>query len=131
MVHLRLNDPDTSRNKYINYITALPQYADCEQARHRLLQLAAQVQPVMKSHGFQINSLEEFQWNREFAGRNWNNGETVELVLRRQDGSFAPLQWVLMVFCHELAHIKFMNHIPSQHGKLDRELRNECRELQS
>lgn len=130
MVHLRLNDPDTSRNKHINYITALPQYADCEQARHRLQQLAAQVQPVMKQHGFQINSLEEFQWNREFAGRNWNNGETVELVLRRQDGSFAPLQWVLMVFCHELAHIKYMNHIPSQHGKLDRELRNECRELQ-
>ncbi len=131
MVHLRLNDPDTSRNKQINYITALPRYADSEQARHRLLQLAAQVQPVMKSHGFQINSLEEFEWNREFAGRNWNNGETVELVLRRQDGSFAPLQWVLMVFCHELAHIKYMNHIPSQHGKLDRELRNECRELQA
>ncbi len=85
----------------------------------------------MKKHGFQINSLEEFEWNREFAGRNWNNGETVELVLRRQDGSFAPLQWVLMVFCHELAHIKYMNHIPSQHGKLDRELRGECRELQS
>lgn len=131
MVHLRLNDPDTSRNKNINYVTALPQYADCEQARHRLLQLAAQVHPVMKAHGFQINSLEEFEWNREFAGRNWNNGETVELVLRRQDGSFAPLQWVLMVFCHELAHIKYMNHIPSQHGKLDRELRNECRNLQA
>ncbi|KAJ1034849.1 hypothetical protein NDA13_001103 [Ustilago tritici] len=131
MVHLRLNHPDTSRNRCINYITALPQYADCEQARHRLLRLAAQVQPVMKKHGFQINSLEEFEWNREFAGRNWNNGETVELVLRRQDGSFAPLQWVLMVFCHELAHIKYMNHISSQHGKLDTELRNECRELQS
>lgn len=131
MVHLRLNDPDTSRNKHINYITALPQYADSEQARHRLLQLAAQVQPVMKKHGFQINSLEEFEWNREFAGRNWNNGEIVELVLRRQDGSFAPLQWVLMVFCHELAHIKYMNHIPSQHGKLDRDLRNACRDLQA
>ncbi|TKY89727.1 hypothetical protein EX895_001512 [Sporisorium graminicola] len=131
MVHLRLNDPDTSRNQHINYITALPQYANHEQARHRLQQLAAQVQPVMKKHGFQINSLEEFEWNREFAGRNWNNGETVELVLRRQDGSFAPLQWVLMVFCHELAHIKYMNHIPSQHGKLDRELRDHCRQLQA
>ncbi|CDR99721.1 uncharacterized protein SPSC_05284 [Sporisorium scitamineum] len=131
MVHLRLNDPDTSRNKHINYITALPQYANHEQAHHRLQQLAAQVQPVMRKHGFQINSLEEFEWNCEFAGRNWNNGETVELVLRRQDGSFAPLQWVLMVFCHELAHIKYMNHIPSQHGKLDRELRDHCRQLQA
>ncbi|PWY97064.1 WLM-domain-containing protein [Testicularia cyperi] len=131
MVHLRLNDPDTSRNKHINYITALPHYDDHEEARHRLFQLAAQVQPVMKTHGFQINSLEEYEWNREFAGRNWNNGETVELILRRQDGSFAPLQWVLMVFCHELAHIKYMNHIPSQHGKLDRELRQECRQLQA
>ncbi|EST04655.1 hypothetical protein PSEUBRA_006415 [Kalmanozyma brasiliensis GHG001] len=130
MVHLRLNDPDTSRNKHINYITSLPQYSDRDAAHHRLQQLAAQVQPVMKKHGFAINSLEEFEWNREFAGRNWNNGETVELVLRRQDGSFAPLQWVLMVFCHELAHIKYMNHIPSQHGKLDKELRAECRELQ-
>lgn len=131
MVHLRLNDPDTSRNRHINYITVLPQYADHEEARQRLLQLAAQVKPVMKAHGFQINSLEEYEWNREFAGRNWNNGETVELILRRQNGSFAPLQWVLMVFCHELAHIKYMNHIPSQHGKLDSELRAECRQLQS
>ena len=60
----------------------------------------------------------------------WNNGENIELVLRRQDGSFAPLQWVLMVFCHELAHIKHMNHVPSLHGKLDRELRQECKDLQ-
>ncbi|KAN0061332.1 hypothetical protein ACQY0O_006178 [Thecaphora frezii] len=36
-----------------------------------------------------------------------------------------------MVFCHELAHIKHMNHIPSLHGKLDRELRQECRNLQA
>ncbi|EPQ31430.1 uncharacterized protein PFL1_00765 [Pseudozyma flocculosa PF-1] len=131
MVHLRLNDPDTSRNEHINYITALPHFPDHEEARRRLCQLAAQVKPVMKNHGFQINSLEEFEWNREFAGRNWNAGENVELVLRRQDGSFAPLQWVLMVFCHELAHIKHMNHVPSLHGKLDRELKQECKDLQS
>ncbi|PWN53199.1 WLM-domain-containing protein [Violaceomyces palustris] len=131
MVHLCFNDKNTSRNEYINFITALPQYPDVDQARHRLEQLAAMVKPVMKAHGFEINSLEEFEWNREFAGRNWNAGETIELVLRRQDGSFAPLQWVLMVFCHELAHIKHMNHIPSLHGKLDRELKQECKDLQA
>lgn len=56
-----------------------------------------------------------------FAGRNWNNGETVgedyndaflwrrdsrtiaELVLRRVDGSFLPTYWLLSTFCHEVS----------------------------
>lgn len=34
-----------------------------------------------------VMSLTEYQHNREFAGRNWNAGEIIELVLRRPDHS--------------------------------------------
>lgn len=121
-VHLRLNDKDTSRNPYINFVTALPGPRQGEALR-RLQQLAAMVKPLMKDQGFHINSLEEYEHNREFAGRCWNNGEVVELVLTTADGSWRPLQFVLYVFCHELAHIKHMNHIPHLHGALTRHLK--------
>ncbi len=39
-------------------------------------------------------------------GRNWNAGETIELVLRKPNGEFWPVEYLLGVFCHELAHIK-------------------------
>ena len=62
-----------------------------------------------------------------FAGRNWNNGETVgkyynhaffwvsfthiaELVLRRVDGSFLPTYWLLSTLCHEVG----VNHATLQ-----------------
>lgn len=32
-------------------------------------------------------------------------------------------QSILYVFCHELAHIRYMNHVPSQHGALTRKLK--------
>ena len=32
-------------------------------------------------------SLTEYEHNKEFAGRNWNAGEIIELVLRRPDHS--------------------------------------------
>lgn len=121
-VHLRLNERDTSRNPHINFITALPGARHDESLR-RLQQLSAMVQPLMREEGFHVNSLEEYEWNREFAGRNWNNGEVVELVLTTRDGTWMPLQLVLYVFCHELAHIRYMNHVPAQHGALTRKLK--------
>ncbi|KAF8471527.1 WLM domain-containing protein [Gautieria morchelliformis] len=60
----------------------------------------------MKTHGFTVNSFEEYESNKVFLGRNWNNGETVELVLRDGGGRFYPVSTLLSVFCHELAHIK-------------------------
>ncbi|BGP14235.1 hypothetical protein JCM10213v2_002178 [Rhodosporidiobolus nylandii] len=72
--------------------------------------LAAQFKPIMKQWGFGVNSLIEHEWNPTFAGRNWNAGEVIEIVLRRRDGTFAPYQFLLHVFCHELAHIREMNH---------------------
>ena len=60
MVHLRLNERETNPNPYINFITALPPPGeDRERARQLLRALAAQVKPVMKVHGFTVNSLEE------------------------------------------------------------------------
>lgn len=64
------------------------------------------------------------------AGINWNAGENVGLVLRGPSGRFHPLDYVLQVFHHELAHCQFMNHVPSQHGRLTAQLSKECKKLQ-
>jgi hypothetical protein len=129
-VHLRLNDKDTTRNPYINFVTALPGPRH-DQALHRLQQLAAMAKPLMKDQAFHINSLEEYEHNKEFAGRCWENGEVIELVLTNANGEWIPLQYVLYVFCHELAHIKHMNHIPHLHGALTRHLKQLALKKQS
>ncbi|KAF5367425.1 hypothetical protein D9758_003679 [Tetrapyrgos nigripes] len=131
MVHLRFNENETNPNPHINFITALPMpdQADEEDARQLLRALAAQVRPVMKAYGFSVNSFEEYEHNTVFAGRNWNNGETVELVLRRPGGSFLPTSWLMSTLCHELAHIKHMNHGPA-FQVLWKRLRVEVRQLQ-
>ncbi|KAL5526064.1 hypothetical protein ACEPAG_7402 [Sanghuangporus baumii] len=135
MVHLRLNEREPNPNKHINFISPLPApdipapYSE-EDARQLLRALAAQVRPVMKSHGFAVNSFEEYEYNRVFAGRNWNNGETIELVLRRADGTFAPVPWLLGTLCHELAHIKHMNH-GQDFQRLWAQLRMEVEALQT
>jgi hypothetical protein len=60
MVHLRLNEKETNPNPFINFITALPTPGGGrERARELLRALAAQVKPVMKAHGFTVNSFEE------------------------------------------------------------------------
>jgi len=60
MVHVRLNQAEPNPNEHINFITALPTNPDDrEEARQLLRALAAQVRPVMKAHGFAVNSLEE------------------------------------------------------------------------
>jgi hypothetical protein len=54
---LRLNENELNPNPNIHFITALPD--DNDDARQLLRALAAQVRPVMKAHGFVVNSLEE------------------------------------------------------------------------
>ncbi|THH20719.1 hypothetical protein EW146_g661 [Bondarzewia mesenterica] len=131
MVHYRLNANEPIPNPHVNFITALPmpQQADQEHARQLLRALAAQIKPVMKTHGFVVNSLEEYEYNRVFAGRNWNAGEVVELVLRRENGVFVSTSWLMSTLCHELAHIKHMNHGPAFQALWSR-LSKEVRELQ-
>lgn len=65
----------------------------------------------MKEHSISIMSLEEYEPNREFWGRNFNAGEVIQLVLRSpQTGRWLPFEHVQMVMMHELAHCKQMNH---------------------
>ena len=64
MVLHRFNERESRPNKHINFITALPApgipqpYSE-EDARQLLRALAAQVRPIMKNHGFEVNSFEE------------------------------------------------------------------------
>ena len=61
MVHLRINEREPNPNPYVNFITVLPVNDPTveEAARQLLRALAAQVKPIMKAHGFVVNSLEE------------------------------------------------------------------------
>lgn len=68
MVHLRLNERETNPNPHINFISALPG-VDPEDARQLLRALAAQVRPVMKAHGFAVNSLEEVRPTHRLISR--------------------------------------------------------------
>jgi hypothetical protein len=56
-------------------------------------------------------SLEEYEPNLEFVGRNFNAGEVIQLVLKAPyTGHWLPFRYVQMVMMHELAHCKQMNH---------------------
>ncbi|BGP30398.1 hypothetical protein JCM10296v2_002152 [Rhodotorula toruloides] len=101
---------DSLKNDNITFIRVMEGLTDSDTALRILEALAAQFKPIMKEWGFGVNSLAEHEWNPTFAGRNWNAGEVIEIVLRRRDGSFAPYQFLLYVMCHELAHIREMNH---------------------
>ncbi|KAF5022739.1 hypothetical protein F66182_5202 [Fusarium sp. NRRL 66182] len=64
----------------------------------------------MREHHLYVTSLEEYEPNREFVGRNFNAGEVVQLVLKSPSGRWLPFNYVQMVMMHELAHCKQMNH---------------------
>ncbi|EKM58369.1 uncharacterized protein PHACADRAFT_117246 [Phanerochaete carnosa HHB-10118-sp] len=132
MVHLKLNEREANPNPLINFITPLPMGASAaeEDARQLLRALAAQVKPIMKAHGFTVNSFEEYEHNKVFLGRNWNAGETIEIVLRGSGGVFLPIYALMSTLCHEVAHIKHMNHGPGFQA-LWAQLRREIRELQN
>lgn len=65
----------------------------------------------MREHHLSVVTLEEFEPNREFVGRNFNAGEVIQLVLKSpSSGRWLPFEYVQMVMMHELAHCKLMNH---------------------
>lgn len=112
---LRLNHQKSSHpNDRVVFIKPLPR-PPSDQASHDLADtflraIAAQCLPVMRNHHLSVTTLEEYEPNREFIGRNFNNGEIIQLVLRSKNGGWVPFNMVQMVMMHELAHNSHMNH---------------------
>jgi DNA-dependent metalloprotease WSS1 len=105
----RLNERVKRPNPHINFIRPLPGSSESI-GQDYLERIAAQCYPVMKSNHIYVMALEEYEPNPEFAGRNFNAGEVIQLVLKSRNGSWLPFRHVQMVMMHELAHCKQMNH---------------------
>ncbi|KAK4165668.1 DNA-dependent metalloprotease WSS1 [Cladorrhinum sp. PSN259] len=105
----RLNAKNSQPNERIVFIKPL-KGPDEEISRDFLERIAAQCLPIMKTHYLSVMSLEEYEPNQEFVGRNFNAGEVIQLVLKARSGHWLPFQYVQMVMMHELAHCKQMNH---------------------
>ena len=77
MVHTRLNERETNPNPHINFITPLPMADEAvqEEARQLLRALAAQLKPIMKSHGLSVNSFEEVSCDNLSASL-WSRGHS-------------------------------------------------------
>ncbi|KAH8766978.1 WLM domain-containing protein [Hyaloscypha finlandica] len=106
----RINNKKSTPNKNVVFIKPLPgPYEKISQ--DYLERIAAQCLPIMNNHHLAVVSFEEYEPNHEFWGRNFNNGECIQLVLRSPStGHWLPFKFVQMVMMHELAHNKQMNH---------------------
>ncbi|XXG94453.1 Kelch repeat-containing protein 3 [Hypoxylon texense] len=106
----RINVKKSQPNERIVFIKPL-EGPDKAIAQVFLERIAAQCLPVMRENHILVTSLEEYEPNREFVGRNFNAGEVVQLVLKSPStGQWLPFNYVQMVMMHELAHCKQMNH---------------------
>ncbi|KAI4117820.1 MAG: hypothetical protein LQ345_002006 [Seirophora villosa] len=106
----RLNAHQTHPNDLIIFIKPLsgPTAAF---AQDFLARVAAICKPIMAAAHLSVTSLEEYEPNREFVGRNFNNGEIIQLVLKAPTtGHWLSFRSVQMVMMHELAHCVHMNH---------------------
>jgi DNA-dependent metalloprotease WSS1 len=74
----------------------------------------------MRDHHLSVMSLEEYEPNPEFVGRNFNAGEVVQLVLKSRSGRWLPFGYVQMVMMHEYVfqlhtkHCSIYKTIPQQ-----------------
>ncbi|RAL66884.1 hypothetical protein DID88_007666 [Monilinia fructigena] len=106
----RINAKRTQPNNNIVFIKPLTGQ-DESKSQEFLERIAAQCTPIMNKHHLSVASLEEYPPNLEFWGRNFNNGEVIQLVLKSPStGRWLPFKFVQMVMMHELAHCKQMNH---------------------
>ncbi|KAI1031229.1 hypothetical protein LB504_001099 [Fusarium proliferatum] len=106
----RLNEKKSQPNPHVVFIKPL-EGLDKQIAQDFLERIAAQCRPIMRENHLYVTSLEEYEPNREFVGRNFNAGEVVQLVLKSPStGRWLPFKYVQMVMMHELAHCKQMNH---------------------
>ncbi|OAA62616.1 WLM domain-containing protein [Niveomyces insectorum RCEF 264] len=106
----RLNAKRSQPNPHIVFIKPL-KGPDEAVAQEFLERIAAQCVPIMRDHHLSVVTLEEYEPNAEFVGRNFNAGEVIQLVLKaRFTGRWLPFPYVQMVMMHELAHCRQMNH---------------------
>ncbi len=106
----RINARRLQPNDHIVFIKPL-EGPDKALAQDFLERVAAICRPIMKANHLAIMSLEEYEPNLEFVGRNFNAGEVIQLVLKAPyTGNWLPFRHVQMVMMHELAHCKQMNH---------------------
>ena len=106
---VRLNQRHAHPTPNIVFIKPLPG-PDAAQAEAFLYRVAAICHPILTKNHISVTTMEEYEPNREFIGRNFNAGECVQLVLRTRGGGWLPFKSVVMVAMHELAHCKQMNH---------------------
>lgn len=107
---LRLNQKSTHPNDRIVFIKSLEGH-NKPTSEEFLNRLAAICVPIMKKYYLSVTTLEEYEPNREFWGRNFNAGECIQLVLRSpRTGDWLPMRFVQVVLMHELAHNEQMNH---------------------
>ena len=105
----RLNARHQQPNSRITFIKPLPG-STSDYAQDFLERIAAICHPIMKANYLSIMTLEEYEPNAEFVGRNFNAGEIIQLVLRARNGQWLSFRSVQMVMMHELAHCMHMNH---------------------
>lgn len=105
----RLNERAQRPNTHINFITPLPGPSSSHSLTI-LNHVAAISYPIMRAHHLVVNTLEEHPANKSFVGRNFNAGEVIQLCLKNLQGGWLSFRTVVLVFMHELAHCKQMNH---------------------
>jgi hypothetical protein len=67
--------------------------------------------PIMREHHLSVMSLEEYEPNREFVGRNFNAGEVIQLVLKARSGHWLPFNYVQMVMMHEYVSVDVSDQV--------------------
>ncbi|KAJ9102886.1 hypothetical protein QFC19_004616 [Naganishia cerealis] len=104
----RENDPNPLHIMVAPHAHPLTRLPGTQKATAIMKAVAAQMKRIMEKRKLVVNSFEEV-----LAGRNWNHGEVIELVLRRPSGSFLPLWYVLNVMCHEVRFYSSGIHLAS------------------
>ncbi|KAL8850758.1 MAG: hypothetical protein Q9221_004326 [Calogaya cf. arnoldii] len=124
----RLNAHQSHPNDRIIFIKPLPG-PTAAFAEDFLSRIAAICKPIMAAAHLSVMTLEEYEPNPEFVGRNFNAGEIIQLVLKApQTGHWLSFRSVQMVMMHELAHCLQMNH-GREFWKVRNQFAGELREL--
>ncbi|KAL8693066.1 MAG: hypothetical protein Q9218_002030 [Villophora microphyllina] len=124
----RLNAHQNHPNDRIVFIKPLPG-PTARFAQDFLSRIAAICKPIMAAAHISVMTLEEYEPNPEFVGRNFNAGEIIQLVLKApRTGHWLSFRSVQMVMMHELAHCLQMNH-GRDFWKVRNQFAGELREL--